>query len=94
MRVKSRNAIKCLYDANPFYVHMKKHFCPECGSRLVIRHMSEIVNSESPEARDYDFSVGDTNLVGDVEFRKKYFYCSQCELEISFRKMKLIERGE
>ena len=40
--------------------------------------------ADSPEAKDYDFSVGDTFFVGDVEFRTRYFYCPKCQLDISF----------
>ena len=56
--------------------------------------MSKIVNSKSPEAKDYDFSVGDTFFVGDVEFRTRYFYCPKCMLDISFQKMKKIEKSK
>ena len=82
-----KKAIKYIYDANPFYVHCKKHVCPECGSKVELRYVSKIVNSKSPEAKDYDFSVGDTFLVGDVEFRTRYFHCSNCQLDISFNEM-------
>lgn len=57
-----KKAIKYIYDANPFYVHWKKHVCPKCGSKVELRYVSKIVNSKSPEAKDYDFSVGDTFL--------------------------------
>lgn len=61
--MKSNGAIKYIYDASPFYVHWKKHFCPKCGGKLELRYMSKIVNSDSPEAKDYDCSVGDTFLL-------------------------------
>lgn len=57
-----KKAIKYTYDANPFYVHWKKHVCPKCGGKAELRYVSKIVNSKSPEAKDYDFSVGDTFL--------------------------------
>lgn len=83
-----RKAIKYIYDANPFYVHWKRHFCPQCGNKLELRYASKIVNSISPEAKDYDFSMGDTFFVGDVEFRTRYFRCTNCQLNISFQEMK------
>ena len=43
-------------------MHWKKHFCPKCGGKLELLYISEIVNSYSSEAKDYDFSVGDTFL--------------------------------
>ena len=57
-----KKAIKYIYDANPFYGHWKKYVCPKCGSKVELRYVSKIVNSKSPEAKDYDFSVGDTFL--------------------------------
>lgn len=47
---------------------------------------------KTPEAKDYDFSVGDTFFVGDVEFRTRYCYCPNCLLNVSFQKMKKINR--
>lgn len=87
-----RKAIKYVCDSNPFYVHLKKHFCPQCGKKVELRYFSKIVNSKSPEAKDYDFSVGDTFFVGDVEFRTIYFYCSNCRFDISFQEMKKHEK--
>ncbi len=52
--MKNKRAIKYIYDANPFYVHWKKHFCPKCGKKLELRYVSKIVNSNSPEAKDYE----------------------------------------
>lgn len=89
-----KKAIKYTYDANPFYVHWKKHVCPKCGSKVELRYISESVNSKSPEAKGYDFSVGDTFLVGDVEFRTRCFYCPKCMINISFQEMKRFEKDK
>ena len=76
-----------------FYVHWKKHFCLECGTRLKIAYDSIIINSDSPEAECYDFSTvaGDLKLSGDVEFRTSYFKCPNCKFTITFDEMKKIE---
>ena len=87
-----RKAIKYIYNANPFYVHWRKHFCPNCKKKLELRYVSKIVNSNSEEAKNYDFSVGDTFLVGDVEFRTRFLHCSDCRLDISFQEMRKYER--
>ena len=87
-----RKAIKYIYNANPFYVHWRKHFCPNCKKKLELRYVSKIVNSNSEEAKNYDFSVGDTFLMGDVEFRTRFFHCSDCRLDISFQEMRKYER--
>lgn len=89
-----RKAIKYIYGANPFYVHWKKHLCPKCGKKLKLRYVSKIVNSKSPEAKDYDFSVADTFFVGDVEFRIRCFYCSDCDFDISFKEMRNYEKNK
>ena len=89
-----KKAVKYIYDANPFYVHWKKHICSKCGGKVELRYVSKIVNSKSPEAKDYDFSVGDTFFVGDVEFRTRYFYCPNCLLDISFQEMKKFEKDK
>ena len=86
--------IKYVYDANPFYVHFRRHFCPKCGKRLKLRYISKIVNSKSPEAKNYDFSLGDTFLVGDVEFRTRYFFCDGCQSSISFQDMRTHEKDK
>jgi len=86
-------AIKNIFDANPFYVYFKPHFCPKCNSKLETKYNSIIVNSKSPEAKNYDFSCGDTYFIGDVEFRIKMFHCSKCGFEISFKDMRVIEKG-
>ena len=66
--------------------------CPKCGGKVELRYVSRIVNSKSSEAKDYDFSVGYTFLVGDVEFRTRYFYCPKCRLDIPFQEMKRFEK--
>ena len=83
-----KKAIKYIYDASPFYVHCKKHFCPKCNRRLSISYTSKVVNSKSLEAKDYDFSVGDTFLIGDVEFRTKNFHCANCLRDFSIKEIK------
>ncbi len=42
-----KKAIKYIYNANPFYVHWKKHVCPQCGGKVELRCVSKIVNSKS-----------------------------------------------
>lgn len=90
-----KNAVKYIFNASPFYVYyvyIKKHLCPKCKTNLKIKYKSEIVNSNSFKAKEYDFSVGDTFMVGDVEFRTKCFYCPKCNMYISFEDMKKFEK--
>lgn len=87
-----RSAVKNIYDASPFYLHCRKHFCPQCGKLLELKLSSKIVNSKSEEAKNFDFSVGDTFYVGDVEFRMRYFHCAECKMDISVKEMKEHEK--
>ncbi len=88
-----KTAIKYICDASPFFIFFKKHYCPQCNNKLELKYDSKIINSNSPEARDYDFSLGDTYLVGDVEFRTRCFYCTDCKRKFSVTEMKLIEKN-
>lgn len=89
-----KTAIKYICNANPFYLYLKKHFCPVCKKNVELRYNSKIINSNSPEAKNYDFSVGDTYFVGNVEFRTRFFYCCNCNREISFKEMKQYEKQQ
>ncbi|MBE6797195.1 MAG: hypothetical protein E7531_02510 [Ruminococcaceae bacterium] len=74
------------------YTIFKKHYCPVCETQLSRIKVSKIVNSKSPEAKNYDFSGGDGFMVGDVEFVWDEFYCETCDKTISIDEMKRIER--
>lgn len=93
--MKNKGAVKYLYNANPLYVHFKKHYCPNCKTILKIDYESKIVNSYSPEAIDYDFSIGagDSNYYGDVEFRTSFFRCPKCNTKVLFGEMSRIEKS-
>ncbi len=89
-----KNAIKYIYPASPFYVHFKKHICPQCGTKVKLSWISKLVKSNSSKARRYDFSNGDTFFAGNVEFRTRCFYCPKCQKKISFSDMKRAEKGK
>ena len=86
------SAIIYSYNASLFYVYCKKHFCPKCGSKVMLGYERKIVNSNSPEAINYDFSCVDTNRVGDVKFITRCFFCPNCQVNILFEEMKKYER--
>lgn len=75
-----------------FYTIFKKHYCPKCGSKLLRVRTSKIVNSNSPEAKNYNFVSGDSFMVGDVEFIWKEFYCPMCKINYSIDEMRRIEK--
>lgn len=75
-----------------FYTSLKKHCCPTCNEKLEVIKVSKVVNSKSQEAKNYDFSLGDTYLVGDVEFFYNAFCCPKCNRQYSIQEMKRIEK--
>lgn len=76
------------------YVHVLKHNCPQCGKQLKVRYESKIVNSNSEEAKNYNFSSGggDYILSGDVDFRVPYFFCLTCQRRLSIDDIMHIEK--
>jgi len=85
-------SVKNYYSVNPFYVYLQKHYCPQCNLVLKVKYDSKIVNSNSSEAKDYNFIIGDSTARGDVEFRTNFFFCQNCELGIPFDEMKKYEK--
>lgn len=73
---------------SPFYIYLKKHYCVICGERLKLVLVSKIVNSESMEAKNYDFQLVDNFMIGDVKFTWNEFECPKCGYRISIRKLK------
>ena len=94
LAIKSESSMKYSWNASLFYVYFKRHHCPLCGTKLKTSYYSVIVNSDSPEAKKYDFSVGDSYVTGDLEFRTMCFKCPKCEIKISFDEMKRLEKQQ
>ncbi len=68
----------------------KRHHCPACGGSLKKRlRPSGIVSTGSPQARDYDFSIGDTRMIGNVECYEIVFHCRICD--VSYRESEMME---
>ena len=55
------------YDCSWFYL-IRSHFCPNCKTALERKKKEVVVNSESEEAKNYDFSCVDTYLHGNIKF--------------------------
>lgn len=77
-----------------FYTIFKKNYCPACETKLTRVKTSKIVNSKSPEAKNYDFTLGDSFMVGNVEFIWKEFYCPTCKKRIPIDEMRRIEKEQ
>lgn len=82
MEDNMQNGIKYYQFGNPFKIKFRKHICFTCKNSLVIRKHSKVVNSKSPEAKYYDFTIGEGNIIGNCKFIHKVFYCPKCDKEI------------
>ena len=80
-------SVEYIYPVNPFYVHLKKHFCPKCGTRMIVQYNTAIANNKKFS------SIGFTHFFGDVEYRTPYFHCKSCGFDISVQDMKKTENG-
>ena len=87
------HSFKC---ENPFFVYFKKHYCPHCGQKLIRKKISQIIHSDSEEAKDYDFEVADITVKGNMKFTHMEFFCSVCQKQYLVKETKendfLIER--
>ena len=70
------------------YFNFKKHYCPVCSTVLSKRKVSKIVNSESPEAKNYDFEVADTFVKGDMKITHIELFGNQCNKYYTNREVK------
>jgi uncharacterized protein YlaI len=88
------NGHKRIYD-DVIWVNLRNHFCPDCDEIVNVTTESKVVNSKSPEAKNYDFSHGaDTNLVGNINVTWTVFECPVCKRRFSVKEMKQIENDE
>jgi len=76
---------------NDIWYFRKDHYCPDCGTKLQKVAVSKVVNSSSPEAKDFDFSNVDTYMVGNVKFTWDEFECPSCQKHLTVSEMKKIE---
>ena len=78
-------------EYNDVFYFRKDHFCPECKTKLEKVPVSKVVNSKSPEAKNYNFKIGDTYAVGGVKFVWDEFECPNCQKHLTVNEMKEIE---
>ena len=72
-----------------FYLLFKKHHCPACGNKLTKKTVSQVVNSDSPLAKRYDFEVADINVKGNMTFINIGLYCNQCNKYYTVKEAKI-----
>lgn len=77
-------SFKC---AHPFFVYFRKHFCPRCGERLQRKKVSEVIHSDSAEAKNCDFQVADSTVKGYMKFTHVEFYCPSCAAQYTVQEL-------
>lgn len=75
-----------------FYFFYKKHYCNKCNGLLERKKREKIVNSESEEAKNYDFTVADIAVKGNMKFITYYFECPDCGRKYEISELKRIEK--
>jgi hypothetical protein len=83
---------KSIFWDSPIFVFKRPHKCPNCTHGIIPKKVKNIVNSKSPEAKEFDFSMGDSYFAGDVEFTYYVFYCEYCNKDYKISEIKNYEK--
>lgn len=75
------------------YFLLKKHYCFNCQGTLERKKREKVVHSESDEAKNYDFSMADTFLYGNIKFTTYYFECQKCKTIYEIKELKALEKS-
>ena len=79
------------YNCSWFFLR-KKHVCFSCNSFLQRKKREIIVNSESEEAKKYDFEVAGFIAWGNIKFITFYFECPNCRTIYEIEDLKKLEK--
>lgn len=80
------------FNNDVIFTIFKKHYCSKCGAKLDLIKRVKIVNSESPESKNFNFCIGDGFVKGDVKFIWKEFQCPNCRTEYTINELRRIEK--
>ena len=61
---------------------------------LTTTKASKVVNSKSEEAKNYDFSSGDTFMAGNIKFIWTEFQCAACGKTFSINEIRKSEKNK
>jgi hypothetical protein len=78
---------------SPKFVFNQEHKCPNCSRKINAQKMYDVVNTKSPEAKEYDLFAGDTFLTGDVLIIHYLFYCKYCNRKYKIYEIRNYEKG-
>jgi len=93
--IRNLEGIQGYSSSGSISMRVGKHYCPMCHGLLQVIRKSRIVNSESEEAKDFNFSGVDGGyMIGNVKFTWDVCFCEQCNHEISTGDMYRYEREQ
>lgn len=80
--------------SSPVYVHLRKHFCPDCAARLKPVRVSRVVRAGSAEAKELDLTQpgGDNAMVGNIKWIHTEFRCPRCGGRQTIARMRQLEK--
>lgn len=70
----------------------KRHYCPICRLRLLVKKTTKIFDARSKEAKEFDFN-GDKPLFGQIEVTYHILYCECCDKEYESKQISQYERS-
>ena len=77
-------------DGGSFF--KKPHFCPKCKTKMEPVTIKKVVNSNSPDSKNYDFSLKrGISMAGNIEFSWKELKCPKCDFQITKEEMEKVE---
>ena len=83
---------KYLQIEHIWFTVFKGHHCPTCNTTLKKKLHSTIVSTSSPEARKYDFWIGDGYMFGEVQCYEVVFRCDPCNAIYTVSELLLLEK--
>ena len=90
--VRNLDGIQGFESRRSISARIGKHYCPYCNDLLQIRIKNRIVNSESEDAKHFNFSAYEGSMIGNVKFSWDVFYCGNCNIEIPIGDILIYER--
>lgn len=76
----------------PIYMHLKKHYCPDCKVQLDTARSTETLTGW--RAREEMRHSGLNSFSKEVDVQTKYFFCPKCYRRFKPKEMKMIELQE
>ena len=90
--IRNWKGIQGFNDEYVVSARIGKNYCPYCRGLLQVKRKTQIVNSESEEARKFDFSMHGGSQKGNIRFTWDVYYCENCDKELSIADIRRYEK--